>query len=464
MSAHVWVACCAHDARNDMQRAIFSKEADAQIIYVADAARMRAIFQEEEPRKVAAAIGLTREGVSDINLAAALVQDGRAREVLLIGRNLSGSLRSRAARAHVNAVIDLRSLSSLAAVPVVDDKPLSGNAMPSPLPIQSKPTRTAVASSISETARRKGQPHAAAVRVGKGEQMPDEQSGAPVLAISSGRGGVGKTTIAALLATVAGIWGLRVALIDLDLACGNLFCQFGLPRAPVLDRLSPELTNTAMPASSLGGSVSSVETNDLLAMGVSAAERVTLWGPCSKPELSERVSPQITTLVTALKGSADLVIVDTSATCTDAVAQVFQLCDRLLLVHDEMAGGIGSLARTSALAVRLGVARTRIVRVANHGDRRSRFDLTCGRAEMGLETARAFRVLDGGEEVADYLAAGKAEELAVLDSDLVSSLRQMLSQILEELGCLPDCEEAHRVFEHTRQRKRRFGLLKRKAS
>ena len=189
MSTHVWVACCAHDARNDMQRAIFSKEADAQIIYVADAARMRAIFQEEEPRKVAAAIGLTREGVSDINLAAALVQDGRAREVLLIGRNLSGSLRSRAARAHVNAVIDLRSLSSLAAVPVVDDKPLSGNAMPSPLPIQSKPTRTAVASSISETARRKGQPHAAAVRVGKGEQMPDEQSGAPVLVISSGRGG-----------------------------------------------------------------------------------------------------------------------------------------------------------------------------------------------------------------------------------------------------------------------------------
>jgi pilus assembly protein CpaE len=83
---------------------------------------------------------------------------------------------------------------------------------------------------------------------------------------------------------------------------------------------------------------------------------------------------------------------------------------------------------------------------------------------MGLETARAFRVLDGGEEVADYLAAGKAEELAVLDSDLVSSLRQMLSQILEELGCLPDCEEAHRVFEHSRQRKRLFGLLKRKAS
>ncbi|MEE1274495.1 MAG: hypothetical protein UHI81_08345, partial [Olegusella sp.] len=107
MSAGLWLACCAGDARADLARAVLSVEPGAQIRFVDDPRAMRLSFLEEEPRVVAAAVGLSASGVSDINLAAALVADGRARKVVLVGRSLSGSLRSRAQTAGVAAVIDL---------------------------------------------------------------------------------------------------------------------------------------------------------------------------------------------------------------------------------------------------------------------------------------------------------------------------------------------------------------------
>ena len=426
MSGNLWLACCAEAARGDLVRAVRSLEPEAEVHFEEDPQAMRLAFREEEPGAVGAAVGMTERGVSDINLAAALVSDGLARKVVLVGRGPSGSERSRAQAAGVTLTVDVDAL----------------------------PARREGALSVAPDGakRRYGdgrRQSAPSMRAGEGSTALEMKQGAPVLAVSSGRGGVGKTAIVATAAMVAASWGMRVAAVDLDLACGNLFTCFGLPHGAALDGV-PE--GDAPDEMDWGG------------IGVAAAEGVTLWGPCSRPERAERAAPLVMPLLDAAAFSCDLVLVDTSATCTDATAQAFQRCSRLLLVHPESAVKIGSLARVSALAVRLGVARTRIVRVANHGDRRRHFDRSVGRGEAGLETARAYRVLEGGYEVGELLAEGNVAELARLDSDFTASVAQALAQILEELGCLPAAEAANRALEDAQPRKKHFAIGRKKAS
>ena len=142
-----------------------------------------------------------------------------------------------------------------------------------------------------------------------------------------------------------------------------------------------------------------------------------------------------------------MLLVDTSATFTDAVAQAAQAADRLLLVSDGRPGSLSALARSSGLAVRLGVARTRIARVENRASPRARASLTAGRAEVGLEAARVYRVLEGGAEVAELLAAGQATELVGSGIAFAESVATVLAQLLAELGRLPSCNEAERAAQ-----------------
>jgi len=461
MSAGLWLACCAGDARADLARAVLSVEPGAQIRFVDDPRAMRLSFLEEEPRVVAAAVGLSASGVSDINLAAALVADGRARKVVLVGRSLSGSLRSRAQTAGVAAVIDLDTIPARMGGAGPGGTGAAADAQPASEAYALSditPMFDAHAASDARTApgaiRKVGdgrrQP-APSVRAGERRRRVDAQKEAPVLVVSSGRGGVGKTAIVATAATVAASWGMRVSVVDLDLSCGNLFSCFGLPRGAALD-------------GAVGSGGPMPEGEEWMSHGVAAGGGVTLFGPCSRPELAERVAPAVTALLDAAAAESDLVLVDTSATCTDATAQAFQRCSRLLLVHEEAATFIGSLARVSALAVRLGVARTRIVRVANHGDRHRSFDLYTGRSEAGLETARAYRVLEGGFEVGELLAEGNVAELARIESDFTVSVGRVLAQVLEELGRLPAADGARKALEQSQPRKRRFALGRKKAS
>ena len=52
-------------------------------------------------------LGFADEGVSDVNLAAAIAHDGSSPRVVLVCRNASGSLKSRAHQAGVSEVLDV---------------------------------------------------------------------------------------------------------------------------------------------------------------------------------------------------------------------------------------------------------------------------------------------------------------------------------------------------------------------
>lgn len=82
------------------------------------------------------------------------------------------------------------------------------------------------------------------------------------------------------------------------------------------------------------------------------------------------------------------------------------------------------------------------MRVTNRCDPRSRADALLHRADVGLETARELRVLEGGAEAEELLSSGHLVDLAGFGGDLPDSLSTALAKVLEELGRLPDCESA----------------------
>ncbi len=436
----MWIGCCGRGRGRDLARALRSVEPSSTLVVVHDAMGMRNRFADEVPGDVGAIVGLSDEGVSDLNLAAAIAHDGRAARVVLVTSSASGSLRSRARQAGVSLVVDLDRLDN--------QKDESGRA-PARFAAPQAPSSPSASQGAPVSESDGGRPGEAPSRA-EGEReaavaAPSDISAgdgsAPVLAFASGRGGVGKTALVAVCAALAGSWGMRVALVDLDLSCGNLFACFGIRQPVDITRISGD------------GSPS----NELLGRSCARCrDNVYLWGPCERPEMAELVMPHVTRLLGYLRERFDLVLVDTSTTFTDAVAQAVQAADRLVLVHDGAVGAIGPVSRASGLAVRLGVARTRIVRVENFADPRSRGEPNLGRAEVGLEGARLFRVMDGGGEVSECLSSGHAVELASEPGEFVDSVSLLLATLLNDLGALP---ESARFALEPSGHKPRFSLF-----
>lgn len=401
-----WVGFCGGEDRLLLCAALRSVDPRAALEFVGSADALRRSLLEAAPTELGALVGPAVNGVSSVNLAAAIARDGNARSVVLVERGVTGSLRSRAARAGVDVVLDLESVGAAS-----DGGRPAAPAAPAPPPERSP--------------------------------APVEGPRAPVVVFCSGRGGVGKTSVVATAAAHAASWGLEVCALDLDLACGNLFSCFGLPGGSDLARIgaAPDLS---------GGVVDSLR--------VTVRPGLSVMGPCGLPEASELASVRAGELISTLSTLCDLVLVDTSPTFTDAVAQAAQLADRLVIVSDGGPGTPAALARTSGLAVRLGVARTRIARLENRANPRERANLALCRAEVGLETARVFRAFEGGFEAEDLLASGRALDLVESGSPFSESVATALAQMLEELGSLPDVDQARRAAQGAAGR-RRFGLL-----
>lgn len=410
---HLWVGLCAEGAREELEAALKQVDAAAHIVFARDAADIRCKLRDEVPGAYGAVVGLGSGEVSDVNLAAALASDGKAREVVLVQRFVTGSLRSRAAQAGISRVIDIDD--------VLFDRLLEEES-------------PGVRAGDGHTPDERDELVLGAQAVEPSE--PTRQ--APVLVLSSGRGGVGKSSLAAVWAVLAARWGMGVSLCDLDLACGNLPAMLGIGR-------------WEDPTTYVRDGV--LEMSRATEAGQQVMDGLRLWGPCERPEMAEQVMPGVGQLLSALSACGDLVIVDTSSTCTDAVAQAMQVADRLIIVQGEGTGGVSSIAKTSALAVRLGVARTRIVRIENRCQPRLVSAPFAPCAVVGLESARAFRVPDGGDEVGELLCSGDAGELCDLGGDFVRTAASVLATLLKELGVLPDHDEARRAVERLRSRK-----------
>lgn len=258
---------------------------------------------------------------------------------------------------------------------------------------------------------------------------------APVICVASGRGGSGKTTIATAMACFAARSGLRTALLDLDLMFGNAYTMLGVeePR-DIGSILEP----------SVPGELSEA---DIVRASMRVAPGLTLWGPLGVPERAELLGKPLELLLGVLRAEADVVIVDTSTTWTDAVAAMVSSCDRCLVVGDGAVGSAESMQRLIAMIGRFGIPRTRMTCVVNRVGQRGCPGDTALRIEMKVALSSKARVADGGSNLSALAEIGRMDEAARAQTPFGQSIRRLTSQLLRELGC-PVSEEPGREDAH----------------
>lgn len=260
------------------------------------------------------------------------------------------------------------------------------------------------------------------------EEIPEPMN--PIIVFASARGGVGKSTVSTLVALAAAKLDIHVALLDLDLSFGNIFGYFGRPKAA-------DITSF----------VESPTSETLAACGERIHEGLDLFGPCSKPEYGDLILPKVPHLCSMLSGLYDLVVIDTSSSWGDATASVAQMAHKICLTSDVRTGAISSLARAAGLLVRLGVPRTKIIRLINRSDARHRDQDFFARKNPGLEQAKTYSTYDGGVEVAEFLSAGDAVSLLDIDNPFSQSCKRLSARLLQEVGMLPNNHIAHEYLE-----------------
>lgn len=256
-------------------------------------------------------------------------------------------------------------------------------------------------------------------------QPPEQQGGhrAPLIAVVSGRGGVGKTTLVASMAACAARAGLRAAVLDLDLMFGDLPGVLGVEAFRGLETVA---------AHAHGGALME---EDIEAAAMRIGPGLTLWGPLEAGECAELHGTTVEQLLAVLRGAADVIFADTSVFWGDAVAVAVGACDRCLVVGTGGEPAGAAAKHVVQLAGRLGVPVTRMTSVFNRMGERGAGEEEAMRFEMATSLRSRFRIAAGGEEVAGMSSFGKLDALITEDSAFAKSVRMSTAEILGELGC-----------------------------
>lgn len=200
--------------------------------------------------------------------------------------------------------------------------------------------------------------------------------GGQVLALVSGKGAPGTTTLAIGLAAALGHQGSRVVLVDADLRGGGV--------APYLD-LDPR-------RSLIGLTVGPV-SDDVIGAELQEASGFSVLAGIERPEMRDRVTPeQLMTALVLLRERFDVTVVDVGQAlpgiASDAAKAVTRSADQVLVITTaDLAGLWNTRHCLRYLQESLGVPRERPALVINRHARRHEY----GQAEV--ERALGVRVL-----------------------------------------------------------------------
>lgn len=448
-----WALYTSVQNRKKLESAFLQEYPNVDTWFTSSAHKLREIASLHAEELSGICLGFTSEGVSDLNVAAAIHKDCPALPIIVIEDELSGSFASRAALAGVVSTLrvdapphgnNYHNTCSFSASGVSGR---SSQQWAHELSADADAEKDVVVTAEVDGGEKrkchdKGSMNVVPVKDSFFE-LPAEH--APILTFVSGRGGVGKTALCAMSALVAASWEMRCAILDLDLSCGNLYVNLGLTQPADLAELSE---------------MGTVCQEQIDACGISCSPKITLWGSCETPELAETIFDKVRALLVYTATHFDVVLVDTSTTFTDAVAEALQASDRMILVHDDAPGSLCAMSRTCALAQRLGIARTRMVRMHNFCDVKTSDVPTISTASP-LSGTEALQVSSAGPEVAHLMAMGKGEELLKAQSTFCLDVAKNLAHILSELGALPKHEGAQRALGF-RKKKGRITFFSRK--
>src|SRR5687768_7693687 len=168
-----------------------------------------------------------------------------------------------------------------------------------------------------------------------------------VIAVTGGKGGVGKTSVAVNLATALGSTGKRVMLLDGDLGLANVDVFLGLsPRHTMAQVMSGERTLEEIIVES--------------PYGVNVVPGAS--GVAELANMSAAAHLSLVQAFSGLTGRVDTLIVDTSAGISHSVLQFSQAAQHVLLVVcDEPASMTDAYALAKVLSRGHGINTFRVV-------------------------------------------------------------------------------------------------------
>ena len=137
-----------------------------------------------------------------------------------------------------------------------------------------------------------------------------------IIAVTSGKGGVGKSNLAAGLAILLSASGVKVALVDVDLGMGNLDVLLGVTGGPTLN-------DVLAGRKSIGDVLQALPCGVDLATGSSASSSANVLDPQRRRSLLEGLQ--------AVRDQHDLVILDCGSGLGREVTDFCEIADQVLV-------------------------------------------------------------------------------------------------------------------------------------
>ena len=209
----------------------------------------------------------------------------------------------------------------------------------------------------------------ASLRVAQRSSEPDRaETGGQLITIFSSKGGTGKTFLSTSLAAAIAQMGIDAALIDSDIAMGDVFSYFGAePRRSFYDVLS------------LKGNV---DRHTLTTFGSPLIENLWAFGSPADVAAQPITQDAMTRTLRAFKQAFPYTIVDVAAGYGDEVLAALDQSDVVLLISQLDVVGIKHLSKAIETLSYIGVPRERMMFVLNRAD-----------SKVGLEPSDVERVM-----------------------------------------------------------------------
>jgi pilus assembly protein CpaE len=353
--------------------------------------------------------------ITPINLAAALCADSPERDVYLIENQPTRSLAGRARAAGIRGILDRSQADCLLSIRPLPEPAISGKQEWRPPQVRPLEREGACVAPLALAATE-----------------PPPRRGC-VVGFFSGRGGVGKSTVALMTAFAAQRRGLKVALVDLDLQFGDMRYLAGKEPASRVQQFP------------LAQMCSQEDMSPL------AEDALTLILAPDHPEQGEQFASAIPRLLEGLACQRDMVVINTGSFWTDVHALAVQNCDHLVFLMDQRATSVEACKQAVDLCLRLRVPQIRFRYLLNGcGKRAALMPMDVSLALGGVEVCG---LADGGALVDELLSLGCPLELLASGNAFVASLDEFLDGLMGEQSAGP------RANQEKRETTRGKGML-----
>ncbi len=235
-----------------------------------------------------------------------------------------------------------------------------------------------------------------------------QQPLAPLIAVVGGSGGVGRSTLAFLMASLCAQQGVDTVLLEGDLQFGDYGFWLGL---------DDEADSLARPSA---------------AAPIACPQGFDLYRAPVFPEVADKVCDELAQNLCKIREGRGIVIADTGAYWSGFTASLLLQCDVFVMMSDSRPASTAAAIKASELCGRLGVPSTRMVAVCNRWN--SRCALSTQDIARALGVDKAYCIPDGREVVEELVRCGDFNELAQSGNPVIAATSMLLKAVLPRVG------------------------------